>query len=336
MKSLMKPILIMLLFLSFAAVPFACSSSSDNSVDLAVIPEPDQQPEPEPEVVVDPTNSNTTIEATEPMEPDATLTSTVTVQLANNDGTLLTTGGGAVVLTTTGAAVISAVTDNGDGTYTASISSSVNETVLVTGTLEGVAISDTAVIDFKRNDPNPTQEIVQSTEPVGPSLIRINSGGPEVTYGDVTFLADQYFVGFTKAYTNPFVTEITETNMDELYLTERVTDSLIVPKGPFSYAIPVTNGSYTIKLHFAEIFWGVENPNRFEGGIGSRVFNISIESTEIFTGYDIYKEVGAASAVTRMYDIEVTDGELNIIFESTVNRPKVSAIEVFGSGTIGS
>tara|TARA_R110001606_G_scaffold395471_1_gene567835 strand:+ start:725 stop:1714 length:990 start_codon:yes stop_codon:yes gene_type:complete len=329
MKPLMKPILIMLLFLSFAAVPFACSSS-DNSVDLAPIPEP------EPEVVVDPTNSNTTIEATEPMEADATLTSTVTVQLANNDGTLLTTGGAAVVLTTTGAAVILAVTDNGDGTYTASISSSVNETVLVTGTLEGVAISDTAVIDFKSNDPNPTQEIVQSTEPVGPSLIRINSGGPEVTYGDVTFLADQYFVGFTMAFTNPYVTEITKTNMDELYLTERVADSLIALKGPFSYAIPVTNGSYTIKLHFAEIFWGVENPNRFEGGIGSRVFNISIESTEIFTGYDIYKEVGAASAVTRMYDIEVTDGELNIIFESTVNRPKVSAIEVFGSGTIGS
>jgi hypothetical protein len=37
-----------------------------------------------------------------------------------------------------------------------------------------------------------------------------------------------------------------------------------------------------------------------------------------------------------MYDVEVTDGVLNIVFEATIDRPKVSAIEIFGNGNIGS
>tara|TARA_R110000868_G_C10628366_1_gene742951 strand:- start:384 stop:755 length:372 start_codon:yes stop_codon:yes gene_type:complete len=123
--------------------------------------------------------------------------------------------------------------------------------------------------------------------------------------------------------------------MDEIYLTERVTEDSNATS-PFSYAIPVSNGSYTVKLYFAEIYWGVDNPKMLEGGIGSRVFNISMEEIQIFTAYDIFKDLGAAAASTRMYDIEVVDGELNILFEATADRPKISAIEIFGNGTIGS
>ncbi len=60
-----------------------------------------------------------------------------------------------------------------------------------------------------------------------------------------------------------------------------------------------------------------------------------MEETSIFTGYDLFRDVGAAKADSRMYDIEVTDGELTISLESTINKPKISAIEVFGNGTIG-
>ena len=41
-----------------------------------------------------------------------------------------------------------------------------------------------------------------------------------------------------------------------------------------------------------------------------------------------------ATAVVKMYDIEVTDGVLNIVFTSTVDKPKVSAIEILGNGII--
>lgn len=322
-----KVFLLPLLFLSFALLDIACSSNTDDNTE--VIP-PDSKPNP----VADPSNAKTTLEATTPESTNGGLISIITVQLAEANGRLLEISGGIIILTTTGSANISAVTDKGDGTYTATITSNAEETVTVSGTLNGVKITNTLVITFNPDESNPAQEIEQSTEPVGPSILRINSGGPEVTYGDITFLEDQFFEGSTEAYSNPFVTEIAGTEMDDIYLTERITDNTDV-LGPFSYAIPVANGTYTVKLYFAEIYWGVNNPEMLQGGEGSRIFNVSMEDTVTFIGYDLYKEVGSNTATSRMYDIIVSDGELNIIFEASKNKPKVSAIEVFGNGSVG-
>lgn len=328
--NLIARILLFVMLGSFIIVPVACSSDDSKPP----IEQPDPDPDPDPDPVPDPTNANTTIDATGSTIVDGTSTSTVTVQIADTDGNLLAASSGTVGLATTGSATVSDVTDNGDGTYTATVTNTEEEAVTISGTLDGSAITDTAEITFNPDDSNPAQEATQSTMEVGPSILRINSGGPEVTFGAITFLEDQYFGEGTEAFTNPFVTEIANTDMDAIYLTERITDNVDIT-GPISYNIPVTNGTYTVKLYFAEIYWGVENPQMLEGGVGSRIFNISIEDTETFSGYDLFKEHGAASAGTRMYDIEVTDGELTIAMESTINKPKVSAIEVFGNGTIG-
>jgi len=328
--NLIARILMLIMLGSFVIVPVACSS--DDSTPP--IEQPDPEPEPEPNPVADPTNENTIIEVSEVTNVNGVSTSTLTITIADTDGNVLTTSSGTVALAGTGTATISEVTNNGDGTYTATVSSDVEQVVTISATLDGIAITNTLDVNLNPDDSNPAQEAMQSTMEVGPSLLRINSGGPEVTFGDVTFLEDQYFGEGTEAFTNPFVTEIANTDMDEIYLTERVTDNNDIKK-PISYNIPVSNGTYTVKLYFAEIYWGVENPQMLEGGEGSRVFNILMEDTEIFTGYDLFKEHGAASAGDRMYDIEVTDGELTITLQSTVNKPKVSAIEVFGSGTIG-
>ena len=327
-QALHKNSLNIILSLLFISIIVSCSSSSDDTITMT-----DPDPEPEPELVIDPTNSNTTIEASSPVESESYLTSIITVQLANNDGTLVTSGGDQIVLNVTGTAIISEITDNGDGTYSANVSSDIEESITVSGTVNGETITDTAIINFDGVQANPVQEIEQSTEPLGPTILRINSGGPEIAYGDVIFQADQYFEGPSEAYTNPSVTEISDTDMDEIFLTERVTEDNN-PTSPFSYAIPLSNGTYTVKLYFAEIYWGVENPEMLEGGVGSRVFDIIMEDIQIFTSYDIFKDVGVATASSRMYDIEIIDGELNILFEATVDRPKVSAIEIFGNGTI--
>ena len=327
-QTLHKISLITILSLFFFSINISCSSSDDDTISIT-----DPDPDPEPEIVIDPTNSNTTIEASSPVESESYLTSIITVQLANNDGTLVTSGGDQIVLNVTGTAIISEITDNGDGTYSANVSSDIEESITVSGTVNGETITDTAIINFDGVQANPVQEIEQSTEPLGPTILRINSGGPEIAYGDVIFQADQYFEGPSEAYTNPSVTEISDTDMDEIFLTERVTEDNN-PTSPFSYAIPLSNGTYTVKLYFAEIYWGVENPEMLEGGVGSRVFDIIMEDIQIFTSYDIFKDVGVATASSRMYDIEIIDGELNILFEATVDRPKVSAIEIFGNGTI--
>ncbi|SDF10288.1 adhesin/invasin [Pricia antarctica] len=285
----------------------------------------------------DPTNANTTIDATATALVDDVSTSTVTVQLADADGILLAVSGGTVTLTSTGSATVSAVTDNNDGTYTATVTNGVEENITISGTLNDVAITDTVDITFNPDDSNPAQDVGQSTVPLGPSLLRINSGGPEVTLDGNVFMADQYFdAANTVAYTNPQVTEIAGTDDDALYLTERITSDNAAGgiKGPFSYTIPISNGTYSVKLYFAEIYWGSPNPQGFDGDIGKRIFNATIEGTQVFTGYDLVKDVDPATASARMYDIEVTDGELNISFEATVNKPKISGIEILGTGTI--
>ena len=81
-------------------------------------------------------------------------TSTVTVQLRDAASNALTAGGDAVVLaTTTGA--LSIVTDVGDGTYTATLTSGVAGTATVSGTVNASAITDTAVVTLAAVPPPP-------------------------------------------------------------------------------------------------------------------------------------------------------------------------------------
>ena len=79
---------------------------------------------------------------------DGSTTSSVTVTLADASGNLLTASGGTVALSSTGSATIGAVTDNGDGTYTATVTNTVAESVTISGTLDGAAITDTATVTF--------------------------------------------------------------------------------------------------------------------------------------------------------------------------------------------
>jgi len=76
---------------------------------------------------------------------DGSSTSTITVQLKDADGDDLT---GVVVLNTT-AGTLGSVTDNLDGTYTATLTSSTTVgTATITGTLDAAAITDDATVDF--------------------------------------------------------------------------------------------------------------------------------------------------------------------------------------------
>jgi hypothetical protein len=181
------------------------------------------------------------------------------------------------------------------------------------------------------------EDAVESTDLQGDSILKINCGGPEVTIDDVTFLADQFGGGAIANYVaDASITEIENTDLDEIYLTETITTNA-ANQGPVSYDIPISNGTYTVKLHFAEIYWGEmkTDGNETLGGAGSRIFDVDIENGSILNNLDVFEVAGgSATAITRMYDIEVTDGELNIVFTSTVDKPKISAIEIFGDGVI--
>lgn len=162
--------------------------------------------------------------------------------------------------------------------------------------------------------------IVEFDESAVPAeIIRINSGGPEFTDASGnTWSADQYYVGGT-VYTNEKA--IANTDDDILYHTERYAPTL-------NYEIPVAqSGNYNVNLALAELYFTSAN-----GGVGSRVFNITIEGQTLLSDYDIFNDVGNASAVIKQFqNINVTDGFLSIVMTATVNNAKLSAIEVLSS-----
>lgn len=163
------------------------------------------------------------------------------------------------------------------------------------------------------------------------STIRINTGGPAVTTGGKTFAADSNFTG-GKSYRNTRVTQINATTDDAIYLDEH---SATTDKGSFSYAFPnAADGSYTVTLHFAEIYFGATGGG--VGGTGKRVFSVNAEGGSVeLANLDIFAAVGAVTATTRTITTTVADGTLNLDFTATVNQPSVAAIEVtgpFGTG----
>jgi hypothetical protein len=92
--------------------------------------------------------------------------------------------------------------------------------------------------------------------------------------------------------------------------------------------MPVVNGDYVVRLHFAEIVWGAPG-NGLNGGAGSRVMSVSLENQLRLINFDVVQEVGAATALVKNIPVTVTDGKLNINFTATVNRPMVNAVEVY-------
>ena len=151
-------------------------------------------------------------------------------------------------------------------------------------------------------------------------VLRINAGGPALTFNGASFGADQYFSG-GQAFSN------TSAQVPDLFKTERTSNTKSL-----SYNIPVPSGGYYVTLHFAEIFWGAPGEGS-AGGVGSRIFDVSMENGLVLDDYDIFSEVGTQTVTAKVFPVTVTDGQLNISFSSLavdggMDQPKVSAIEV--------
>lgn len=166
-----------------------------------------------------------------------------------------------------------------------------------------------------------TVAITVSSSTPSTALYRINAGGPAYTDGSGnSWSADQYFdSGIT--YTN--AVPIAGTSDDTLFQSERygTTPNL-------SYSLPVANGSYTVTLGFAEIYSGAQS-------VGARVFNVSMEGVVVEQNLDVFKTVGGYTALTRTYDVSVSDGVLNISFTPIAENPKVSFIQVVPGASDG-
>ncbi|MFD1143561.1 malectin domain-containing carbohydrate-binding protein, partial [Larkinella insperata] len=152
--------------------------------------------------------------------------------------------------------------------------------------------------------------------PTPASTYRVNAGGGSYTTSDgKVYSADSYASGGSTFSRSG---DITNTTQDALYQTERY--------GNFSYNFPVANGTYTVVLHFAEIY---------ASGSNQRKFNVNIEGQRKLTEYDIAARAGGSwRAVQESFEVSVSDGTLNVQFQNgSVNNAKVCAIEVVGAGS---
>ena len=193
----------------------------------------------------------------------------------------------------------------------------------VSGLVAGYYLFNLVVMDNQSAASAADQVLVTVNASGNTVVYRINAGGGQVTNSIGVFEADAYYSP-TPGNTSSTTADIAGTTDDAIYQSDRYGGT-----GVLNYAFPVTNGQYTVILHFAEIYFTAFN---------NRVFDVSLEGVKVLDNYDIFRKVGANTATTETFPVNVADGTLNIYFSSLVadggaNNPKVSAIEIIKSGT---
>jgi len=160
----------------------------------------------------------------------------------------------------------------------------------------------------------PANQASATTQACIAMSVQINSGGPAVS----PFVADEFFAGGgTINHANTIdLSGVTNPAPMAVYQTART--------GNFTYTIPgfSPGSSQTVRLHFAETFFSTT---------GSRVFNVSINGTQVLTNFDIVAAAGAKNkAVVEQFNGEAANssGQYVITFTSVVNNSLVSGIEI--------
>ena len=174
--------------------------------------------------------------------------------------------------------------------------------------------------DVKTHSARSSSPSSASLLPTGPE-IRIRCGYSRPIFKDeegTVWTGDRYFTG-------GFVTELPDqhvarTHNPELYLTGRT--------GVFSYKIPLSPGTYEMRLHFAETTYSPTSS--LGGGENSRVFNVQLNGRPLLSQFDIVSDAGANTADVRVFrDVTVEkDGYLHLDFTGSLGLPILNAIEI--------
>lgn len=203
----------------------------------------------------------------------------------------------------------------------------------LTHTFENITVND-GVLDLVL-DPGTQRSTVTGIAIEGPNAdIYVNVG----SFDDVDFNGDTYIgdrgLGYSASLTFTNATASTEA----LFQTERYMQT---NKTELTYAIPVIDGTYTVKTHHNELWFGksTAEPVAMEG---QRVFDIAVEGQSI-TGFDLHKEnnldpnANIGDPITKVFTgVSVTDGVLNITLTKDVENPNISGISIESTGGGGS
>jgi endo-1,4-beta-xylanase len=151
------------------------------------------------------------------------------------------------------------------------------------------------------------------------TTLRVKAGlsTPFTDSNGQVWLPEQGFEGGATAAREPGIA-IAGTRDPALYLSER--------HALRAFSCKVPSGKYLAKLHFAETSEAITGP-------GQRVFSCNVQGHEL-KDLDIWARAGGPHrAHVETVSVEVTDGELRIVFESRIGDPKINAIEILPQAT---
>jgi hypothetical protein len=168
----------------------------------------------------------------------------------------------------------------------------------------------------KRNSDQPQASGSETPQPSSPGTLRIEAGGSASFTGTdaKVWSQDQGFSGGSTVDRGNIA--IANTDDDKLYQTERY--------GMSGYALNLPNGTYAVKLHFAETYSDITAK-------GQRVFDVNVEGKDILN-LDVFAEAGGNNrALVKSVTATVTDGQLNLKFTPKVQTAIIDAIEIIPS-----
>jgi Malectin domain/Chitobiase/beta-hexosaminidase C-terminal domain/Fn3 associated/DUF5010 C-terminal domain/PQQ enzyme repeat len=188
-----------------------------------------------------------------------------------------------------------------------------------------VNISSTATLKAIAYLTGDTDSPITSATYAIATSIAINAGGPAVS----PFVADEDFTGgATINHANTINTsKVTNPAPAAVYQTAHVA-ATAGGGSTFSYTIPgFTAGSTnTVRLHFCETFWTAA---------GSRVFNVSINGTQVLTNFDIFATAGGQNIanIQQFTPAANSSGQYVIVFTSVTDKALISGIEIIATTT---
>lgn len=164
----------------------------------------------------------------------------------------------------------------------------------------------------------PSQQVSTSTAAASADVIAINAGSSMVVGN---FIGDTDFTGGNDDAPNHAIT------IPAAIVTIAAPAAVYADahQGAMTYTIPnLTAGkTYTVILHFAELFFTTAN---------SRQFNVSINGTQVLPNFDIFAAAGNASftAVVQTFpNITPVNGQIVIAFTNGAHdQPMVNGIEI--------
>ncbi len=181
-------------------------------------------------------------------------------------------------------------------------------------------------IDSSENE-SASSATVAVTPPLPPT-IRINTGGPAQTVSGTTWSACSAlttcsnWVSGGNAYSETdTITGIPAGTNNAIFQSEWTGGSTTAAGAKiFGFAVPVNNGYYRVRLHFAELN---------KTAAGTRLFDVRLENTTVLSNFDVWAAAGGIDKATvREFPVRITDGVVNLDFMKRVENAKISAIEI--------